>query len=590
MNLFDSSFLCLDIGTSGVRGIAHRIKNAHIDKSAIYTVNSFDTIFALKSVIDELEKQLGLHFDSAYITGNFGESSFDMIPSFKDWGSEHKITEQDIKKQISEISAPQGFYAMQIIPLQYSLAGAKDVKTPIGYTDKSLKTVFGIIFYENERLKEIYSFLRSAHIQPKAFYSPEYLQYKVFKQKKQSLILIDLGAEFTTISIWTDRGPMLYEKIRYGGNDITDLISEKLNITFDEAEEIKKQVSCLIPKEMDRFTPASTNYDFSRADINEIVLPCILDIIEKTKKISASTVLKIRPTGIVLTGGGAEIEGIKETFENALGLPVYNMHYDASIKSLSEYIWGQESKHRQAYLNRQEKATGLTSKITSLFKKRKKKKKVFIPILPSSMCFDMKKNETYSLFKSGGISIIHIDIMDGFYVDKMVGSIEEIKYIRSHTKNHLHVHLMTESPLVWAQDAINAGADTVILSTNTSGVKAAIKQIKASGRRVGIAINPESPVSIVSSVLREIDEVMVMTVSPGAAGQKFKEECVHKISVLAGTRKKYGLKFLISVDGGINAETAQQCWSAGADLLVSGSYLANSSDFPLAVQSLLKKQ
>ena len=95
MNLFDSSFLCLDIGTSGVRGIAHRIKNAHIDKSAIYTVNSFDTIFALKSVIDELEKQLGLHFDSAYITGNFGESSFDMIPSFKDWGSEHKITEQE---------------------------------------------------------------------------------------------------------------------------------------------------------------------------------------------------------------------------------------------------------------------------------------------------------------------------------------------------------------------------------------------------------------------------------------------------------------------------------------------------------------
>ena len=88
----------------------------------------------------------------------------------------------------------------------------------------------------------------------------------------------------------------------------------------------------------------------------------------------------------------------------------------------------------------------------------------------------------------------------------------------------------------------------------------------------------------------EIDEIMVMTVTPGAAGQKFDDSCLHKISALAATRKKYGLKYLISVDGGINADSAQKCWAAGADLLVSGSYLANSSDFPLAVQSLLKRK
>ncbi|MFQ6703581.1 MAG: ribulose-phosphate 3-epimerase, partial [Alphaproteobacteria bacterium] len=79
-------------------------------------------------------------------------------------------------------------------------------------------------------------------------------------------------------------------------------------------------------------------------------------------------------------------------------------------------------------------------------------------------------------------------------------------------------------------------------------------------------------------------------VAPGAAGQDFRPDCLHKISVLAATRKKYGLKFLISVDGGINDKTAQMCWGAGADLLVSGSYLANSPDFPLAVQSLLKRE
>ena len=78
MNLFDSSFLCLDIGTYGVRGIAHRVRSARIDRSAYFSTTSFDTIYALKTVVDELEKQLGTHFDYAYITGNFGPSKFEM--------------------------------------------------------------------------------------------------------------------------------------------------------------------------------------------------------------------------------------------------------------------------------------------------------------------------------------------------------------------------------------------------------------------------------------------------------------------------------------------------------------------------------
>ena len=75
----------------------------------------------------------------------------------------------------------------------------------------------------------------------------------------------------------------------------------------------------------------------------------------------------------------------------------------------------------------------------------------------------------YTMFASAGISMIHVDIMDGFYVDKIAGGITELSEIRRSTKSHLHVHLMTESPSVWATDAINAGADTVIISTNISG-------------------------------------------------------------------------------------------------------------------------
>ena len=201
----------------------------------------------------------------------------------------------------------------------------------------------------------------------------------------------------------------------------------------------------------------------------------------------------------------------------------------------------------------------------------------------------MNAPTTYTTFDAAGISMIHVDIMDGLYVNKMAGSIDMIRAIREKTNAHLHVHLMTESPNAWATDAIAAGADTVIVSTNTSGVRAAIRTIKTSGRRAGIALNPETPITILKTILRDLDEVMVMAVTPGAAGQEFSPACLHKISMLAATRKKYGLKFKISVDGGINDKTAKLCWDAGADLLVSGSYLARASDFPVAVQSLLKK-
>ena len=97
MNLFDSSFLCLDIGTYGVRGIAHRVRSARIDKSAFFAMDSYDTVFAIKSVVDELEKQIGTHFDSAYITGNFGVSKYEMCAKSTVWGGEHKITPTDVR-------------------------------------------------------------------------------------------------------------------------------------------------------------------------------------------------------------------------------------------------------------------------------------------------------------------------------------------------------------------------------------------------------------------------------------------------------------------------------------------------------------
>ncbi len=590
MNLFDSSFLCLDIGTQCVRGIAHRVRSGRIDRSAMHAVDSYDTVFALKSVIDELERQIGAHFDCAYITGNFGKSDFGMIGKSAQWPGEHKITAGDVRGQISKITPPDGFYPMHIIPLRYDTPTARNMLTPIGHTDRQLISAFGVIFYPRDRLNEIIGFLRRAHIQAVAFYDPHFLQNADIHLPKQTLMFIDLGAQFSTVSIWTDRGPVLHVKIPIGGTNLTLDISEKLNLDFDEAERIKRAVASLIPKEMDRFTPADTAYDFSRADVNDIILPQMVEIGAQLKNASATAFAKYKPGKIILSGGGSEIEGIAEFFENAFGVPVQNNHSDATVRAISAYIWNAEAPHRNAYLARRDRWRKMGAGIISLFHRKPKHRPRFIPIMPSTLCFNMKSPTTYSLFKSGDISMIHVDIMDGFYVDRIAGSIGELKFIRGHTNAHLHVHLMTESPSVWAADAIAAGADTVILSTNTSGLRAAIRAVHAAGRRVGIALGPESSPAILKPVLREIDEVMVMSVAPGAAGQEFNTSALQKISVLAATRKKYKLKFTISVDGGINNETAAMCWTAGADLLVSGSYLAHSTDFPLAVQSLLPKQ
>lgn len=590
MNLFDSSFLCLDIGTYGVRGIAHRVRSARIDKSAFFSMDSYDTVFAIKSVVDELEKQIGTHFDSAYITGNFGVSKYDMCAKSTVWGGEHKITPADVRGQISQIVPTDGFFPMHVVPLRYDAPQARNMLTPIGHVDRQLISAFGVICYSYDGVDCVFENLHGAHIQADALFDPQFVQNAIYRTEKQTVMFIDFGAQFTSASVWSDRGPVWHTKIQKGGTDITNAIADKLNIDFDSADRIKRAVASLVPKEMDRFAPADRAYDFSRGDVNDIVVPMMVDIIGQMKDLCLPSFTKYRPTKIVLSGGGAEIEGLRDFIENAFAVMTDVLPLDATVRALSDWVWQGEAGRRQNYIARHDRWVKRTSWFGKVFRKKQKKVKRFVPIMPSSLCFDMRRGETYSLFQSAGISMIHVDIMDGFYVDRIAGGIDELKNIRARSNAHLHVHLMTESPVIWAADAIAAGADTIILSTNTSGVKNAIRNVRAAGRRVGVALHPDSSVALLKPILRDVDEVMVMSVAPGAAGQAFDPAALHKISVLAGTRKKYGLNFTISVDGGINDKTAQLCWDAGADLLVSGSYLARAADFPLAVQSLLRKQ
>jgi len=593
MNLVNSSFLCLDIGTYGVRGFAHCIRNARIIQSATHFVKNTNTIYALKCVIDELEQQLQTHFTSVFVTGNFGDAEFRNVSDVLNWKDEHKITEQDLRLQISKIIPPENFYAMHIIPVFYSTPVIKNISnTPVGHIDTQLKSIFSVIFYEQEKTKYLSDIMRRSYIQPSGFFDPTFLNNAIYRKPKEKVLFLDLGAEYTTVSICTDRGPLYFNKIKFGQNDITKTLASGLEIDYADADILKISVANAIPNEMDRFTPADSSEKFakfSRADINEIFVPELTKLVNTVYSESKKYIEQYMPTKIILTGGGTAIENIDTFLERIFEMPVDNQTESATINALSEYIWTTKLPERNAYIQKQMKIQNTLQKIEKLFHRKKViKKKKFIPIMPSTLCFNMNDIATYSMFASGGISMIHVDIMDGFYVDKIAGGITELANIRTNTNAHLHVHLMTESPSIWARDAINAGADTIIISTNTSGVRDAINVIKSSGKRCGIALNPESNIEIIVPILKNIDEIMVMGVKPGAAGQTFDENVLQKIKMLNYTRKKHGLKYLISVDGGINPQTAKLCWDAGADLLVSGSYLANAPDFPLAVQSLLK--
>ena len=589
MNLNDSAFLCLDIGSSAVHGVAHRVRGARIARSAMFTVESFDTVSAIKAVVDELESQIGKHFDDAYITGNFGESYHELAVKNLVWSGEHRITPADVRTQISQITQPDGYMPLHVIPLRYDTPTVRNLLTPVGHVDTQLVSAFSAIFYPNANLDEINTFMRRAHMQTNGFYDPQFVQNAVFRKPKTVTMFIDFGAEFTSASIWTDRGPVWHYKLHMGGTNISRQIADDHNITFAEADRIKRAVFTMLPGPTDRFTPADIAYDFSRADVNDVVIKYMTDIINDIRDNAADAIEKYNPGNIVITGGAADANSVVDFVSNTFGLPCESFHDDASVRALGEFIWNQSATERAKIIAHIERRNARIDRILKIFHRKPKPRRTFVPIMPSTLCFNMNDPTTYTTFDAAGISMIHVDIMDGLYVNRMAGSIEQIRKIRERTNAHLHVHLMTESPSVWATDAIAAGADTVIVSTNTSGVRAAIRAIKSSGRRAGIALNPDTSPEILKPVIRDLDEVMVMAVTPGAAGQDFSPACLHKISMLAATRKKYGLNFKISVDGGINEKTAPLCWAAGADYLVSGSYLSHASDFPVAVQSLLKK-
>lgn len=169
---------------------------------------------------------------------------------------------------------------------------------------------------------------------------------------------------------------------------------------------------------------------------------------------------------------------------------------------------------------------------------------------------------------------IHIDIMDGKFVENKTWTVSEIKKITSCSKLPLDVHLMVENPSKYIEDF--ALLNTSYIAFNYEAVKdidKIINEIKKYGLKVGIAINPETSEEVVFPYLSRIDEVLIMSVHPGKSGQSFIESTPNKIERLKEEILRQNVKTIISVDGGINDETGELCVQKGVDTLVSASYI-----------------
>lgn len=210
-------------------------------------------------------------------------------------------------------------------------------------------------------------------------------------------------------------------------------------------------------------------------------------------------------------------------------------------------------------------------------------------IAPSILAADFANlQKEVEMLNASAADYIHVDVMDGIFVPNISFGIPVTEAIHRHATKPLDVHLMIVNPELYVEDFVKAGASIVTVHVEAcTHLHRTLQEIKRLGVGAGVALNPHTPIELLTEVLEEVDLVCVMSVNPGFGGQKFIEHSYAKVANLKNLILKKEAKTQIEVDGGVSEQNAKRLVEAGADILVAGSFVFKAPD-PIAAIALLK--